>query len=230
VLSVLLRRRRGPTRRAVISALALAAGGGTLAVALPARQGRGAEAPEGLGRLRETEPPRPLPEGFGFLDEEGAPQTLARFAGQGVLLNFWATWCAPCVAEMPALDRLAETLAGEGFVVLALSSDRGGRAQVEAFYRRLGIRRLGIWLDPRGAAARLAGVRGVPTTILVDRAGMERARLEGAAAWDAPEFVAAVRRLTGIGAEPAGRAGGDAEGHGGRRAADRRAGGGVSRA
>ena len=208
---MLLLRRRCPTRRGVISALALA-GGGTLASVLPARQGRGAERPaglpsgrpEGLDRLRETDPPRPLPEGFTFMDEDGAPQTLARFAGQGLLLNFWATWCAPCVAGMPALDRLAEALAGERFAVLALSSDRGGKAQVESFYRRVGVRRLGIWLDPRSTAGRLVGVRGLPTSILVDREGRERARLEGAAAWDSPEFVALVRRLTGASAERTG--------------------------
>nr|WP_255575126.1 TlpA disulfide reductase family protein [Caldovatus aquaticus] len=194
---------RRPTRRGVISALALAGGAGTLAVALPARQGRAA-APQGLERLRVTDPPRPLPADFAFTDADGAPQTLARFAGQGVLLNFWATWCAPCVAEMPALDRLAEALAGDGIVVLALSSDRGGREQVEAFYRRLGIRRLGVWLDPRGAAARKAGVRGLPTSILLDREGRERARLEGAAEWDSPEFVAIIRELAGRAAGGAG--------------------------
>jgi thiol-disulfide isomerase/thioredoxin len=173
------------------------AAGATLASALPTRKLRAAEGqPEGFDKLRETVPPRPLPE-IAFTDAEGAPRRMADFAGQGVLINLWATWCPPCVAEMPALDRLAGALEGEGFTVLALSSDRGGRAAVEPFYARVGIRRLGVWLDPRGAAARALGVRGLPTSVVVDREGRERARLEGAAAWDAPEFVAAIRRLIG---------------------------------
>jgi thiol-disulfide isomerase/thioredoxin len=111
------------------------------------------------------------------------------------VVNLWATWCPPCVAEMPALDRLAGVLAEERITVLALSSDRGGREVVQAFYARLGLERLGIWLDPRGAAARGAGARGLPTTLIIDRDGMERARLAGEAAWDAAPLVAAVRRL-----------------------------------
>jgi len=113
------------------------------------------------------------------------------------VINLWATWCPPCVAEMPALDRLQGMLRAERIAVLALSSDRGGRAQVEPFYQRLGLKELTIWLDPRGAAARALGARGLPTTVIIDRVGREVARLEGEAAWDAPALVAAVRRLVG---------------------------------
>jgi thiol-disulfide isomerase/thioredoxin len=172
--------------------LALAAAGGTLAAALVARQG-GAQPTGPIGKLVEV-PPRPLPE-FGFTDAEGRPRTVADFAGRGLVINLWATWCPPCVAEMPALDRTQAALAGDGIRVLALSSDRGGRAMVEPFYQRVGIRHLEIWLDPRGAAQRALGARGLPTTILVDRAGQERARLEGATEWDEPPMLAAIRRL-----------------------------------
>ncbi len=146
----------------------------------------------GIEKLREASRPAAA---IAFTDAEGRERTLADFAGSGLVINLWATWCPPCVAEMPALDRLQAMLAGEGIAVLALSSDRGGRAQVEPFYARVGIRNLAIWLDPRGAAGRAMGVRGLPTTVLVDRRGMERARLEGEAEWDAPPLVAAVRRL-----------------------------------
>jgi hypothetical protein len=88
-------------------------------------------------------------------------------------------------------------LAGEDILVLALSSDRGGKAQVETFYRDRNISRLGLWLDPRGAASRALGARGLPTSIVVDRQGREMARLEGDAAWDAPEMLAEIRRLVG---------------------------------
>jgi hypothetical protein len=98
---------------------------------------------------------------------------------------------------MPALDRTQAALAEENVRVLALSSDREGRAKVEPFYRDRGIRHLGLWLDPRGAAQRALGARGLPTTVIIDRAGRERARLEGPAEWDGPELLAAVRRLVG---------------------------------
>jgi thiol-disulfide isomerase/thioredoxin len=168
----------------------LAGGAACLTTGLVAGQARGAGVPE----LREDSP-RALPDGP-FLDADGRERRLAEWRGRGVVINFWATWCPPCVAEMPALDRLAEQVAREGIEVLALSSDRGGRAQVEPFYQRVGLRHLAIWLDPRGAFGRAAGVRGLPTTVIVDRAGMERTRHEGAADWDHPSLVATIRRLT----------------------------------
>lgn len=149
-------------------------------------------APHGLNRLREND--AALPD-ITFTNGEGRPHTLADFAGRGLVINLWATWCPPCVAEMPALDRLAGMLERENIQVLPLSSDRGGLEVVRAFYERTRLNTLRIWLDPRGAATRALGARGLPTTIIVDRSGRERARLEGDAAWDAPEFVAAIRRL-----------------------------------
>ncbi|MBY0335701.1 MAG: TlpA family protein disulfide reductase [Acetobacteraceae bacterium] len=154
----------------------------------------------GIEKLREATRPAPA---IAFQDADGKEHTLSDFGGRGLVINLWATWCPPCVAEMPALDRLAALVAAEGILVLPLSSDRGGRAQVEPFYQRLGLRNLGIWLDPRGAAARGLGARGLPTTVIVDRTGMERARLEGEAQWDAAPLVAAVRRLTRGGGPPA---------------------------
>ncbi|MBR0662155.1 TlpA family protein disulfide reductase [Roseomonas oryzicola] len=165
---------------------------------LPARPAMAA--PHGMNRLRENE--AALPD-LAFTDAEGRSKTMADFAGRGVVINLWATWCPPCVAEMPALDRLAAALARENIDILPLSSDRGGAPVVQAFYERTQVRNLGVWLDPRGAAARALGARGLPTTVIVDRGGRERARLEGDAAWDAPEFLALIRRLTARGpAEP----------------------------
>ncbi|MBR0655144.1 TlpA family protein disulfide reductase [Roseomonas arctica] len=163
--------------------------GATLAASLLPKQGRAAG-----GALRRGV--QALPE-FGFTDGDGVARRVADFGGQGLLLNFWATWCPPCVAEMPALDRLQAALKPEGFSVLALSSDRGGRAQVAPFYARVELSHLGIWLDPRGAAGRALSVRGLPTSVIVDREGREVARLEGAASWDAPDMVAAIRDLIG---------------------------------
>ena len=180
----------GSRRDLLARSLALAAAG-TLQAGLETGQARAAS----LGRLVESAP-RPVPD-LAFTDAEGKPHGLADFAGRGLVINLWATWCPPCVAEMPALDRAQAALAAEGVVVLALSSDRGGKAQVEPFYREQGIRHLGLWLDPRGAAQRALGVRGLPTSLILDREGRERARLEGAAEWDKPEMLANIRRLVG---------------------------------
>ncbi|WP_242662348.1 TlpA family protein disulfide reductase [Teichococcus deserti] len=150
---------------------------------------------EGLSKLARSEP-RPLPE-FSFTDAEGTTKTVADFKGRPLLLNFWATWCPPCVAEMPALDRAQEALGGEGWAMLALSSDRAGKSQVEPFYQRTKLRHLAIWLDPRGAAARAFAARGLPTSVIVDRQGREVARLEGSAAWDHPAFIKLLRELAG---------------------------------
>lgn len=146
------------------------------------------------GTLVEFAPRRSLTEAA-FRNADGDERRLADFAGKGLVVNLWATWCPPCVEEMPALDGLARLVRADGIEVLALSQDRGGAEAVRAFYARTGVRHLGIWLDPRGAAARSWGVRGLPTTLIIDRAGMEAARLEGIAAWDAAPMVARIRRL-----------------------------------
>jgi thiol-disulfide isomerase/thioredoxin len=159
-----------------------------------ARPARAAGEGSGLHRLREAR--RPLPE-LSFFDADGAALSPARYAGRALVINLWATWCPPCVAEMPAFDRAQALLRGEGIAILPLSSDRGGAAQVRPFYERLGLRELPILLDPRGAAARALGVRGLPTTVITDRAHQEVARLEGEAVWDHPEVLAALRRLAG---------------------------------
>ena len=175
------------TRR---GALALATGA-TLTAAFPARQA-GAQRPR---ELAESEP-KAAP-AFSCTDAEGKEHSASDFLGQGLVVNLWATWCPPCVAEMPALDRAQAALADDGVRILALSSDREGRAKVEPFYRERGLRHLGLWLDPRGAAQRAFGARALPTTVVIDRKGRERARIEGPAEWDKPEMLAAVRRLVG---------------------------------
>ncbi len=146
--------------------------------------------------LRPVTPPHP-PAAANFLTETGETRGAADFAGKGLLINLWATWCVPCVAEMPALQAAAKALKAEGIEVLALSSDRGGAAVVRKFYDAHAITALPIWLDPKGDAARAWGARGLPTTIVIDRAGNERARLEGGADWSSPQMLAAIRGLMG---------------------------------
>ena len=132
---------------------------------------------------------------FEFQTADGATRTIKDYAGQGVVLNFWATWCVPCVKEMPALAALAGLVKGANVVVLPLSSDRGGAGVVAKYYEDKGIAGLPVLLDARGTAARTLGARGIPTTVLIDTHGRERGRYEGAADWASPAAVAAVKVL-----------------------------------
>jgi thiol-disulfide isomerase/thioredoxin len=119
-----------------------------------------------------------------FLNEDGVTLTLERFRGKIVLLNLWATWCTPCVAEMPMLDRLQQQLESVGVVVVALSLDRGGPEVVREFFDAHGIEHLGVYVDPTMRAQGDLNVIGLPTTILIDREGDERGRIVGPAEWD----------------------------------------------
>lgn len=132
--------------------------------------------------------PRPVPE-LRFLDGNGRPLTLADFLDKVVLLNIWATWCGPCRAEMPTLDRLQATLGGPDFEVVALSIDRVGIEAVDRFYSEIGVKHLGRYIDVSAKAARELGAYGLPTTLLIDRDGREVARHVGPAEWDTPSMV-----------------------------------------
>ena len=137
--------------------------------------------------------PRALPE-IAFQDGAGKVQTLAAFQGKVVLLNVWATWCAPCRQEMPTLSRLQERLGGLEFEVMALSIDRAGPKVVREFYAELGVKNLSLYVDPSMKTMRALSTVGLPTTLLLDRQGREVGRLVGPAEWDSPEAVALVQR------------------------------------
>ena len=100
------------------------------------------------------------------------------------MLNLWATWCAPCIEELPTLDHLQQQLAPLGVVVLALSIDRGGPKAVREFLDENEIKNLGVFVDPTMRAQSDLNVIGLPTTIVIDRDGRERGRIVGPAAWD----------------------------------------------
>lgn len=149
----------------------------------------------GIDRFKggEAKPIKP----FAFLDAEGRRTDLSDFSGRLVLLNVWATWCGPCVREMPSLDRLQAKLGGRDFQVVALSVDRGGRDTVEPFLKKLGVENLGLYLDPPNASMAALASRGLPTTLLVSPDGQELGRVEGAVEWDSPEVVAFLRKQLG---------------------------------
>ena len=118
-----------------------------------------------------------------FEDPDGAPASLADFRGKPVLLNLWATWCAPCIAEMPTLDRLAGR-EEERLQVLTVSEDHDGRQKVEDFFARQGYSHLETWLDAKMALMAELKVDTLPTTILYDARGRELWRVVGMEDWD----------------------------------------------
>jgi len=128
-----------------------------------------------------------------FTDGDGAPLTLDDFTGRVVLLNLWATWCAPCREEMPDLDALEAELGGDGFLVLALSLDRGGIDKPRDFLEEIEIENLALYHDETGRMGMRLGAFGLPTTLLIGPDGRSLGRLVGPAHWDEPEAVALVR-------------------------------------
>lgn len=148
-----------------------------------------------LAKLDVPASPRAAP-GTTFFDEAGKPVTLADFKGQVVVMNLWATWCAPCKKEMPTLAKLAAVYATQPFKVLPVSVDRDAdlnlaQAEMAAnpplkLYRDPSYR-MSFEMEPRAA--------GYPTTVVYDKQGRERARLSGDADWSSPEARALVEKL-----------------------------------
>ena len=135
-----------------------------------------------------TESPQPLPE-VHFSDPEGTDLTLADFEGRYILLNFWATWCAPCRLEMPSLNSLQQQLGGEDFAVVTIASGRNPLPAITRFFAEVGVTDLPVYLDPRQSMTRQLGVFGLPTTILIDPQGQEIGRLRGDADWSGEEAL-----------------------------------------
>jgi thiol-disulfide isomerase/thioredoxin len=128
-----------------------------------------------------------------FTDASGARHSLASYKGHYVLLNMWATWCAPCVAELPALTKLKAAV--PGVQVLAVNMDRG---QVDAagFLKSHNAASLGSLRDTDITLMRSFGAFGLPTTVLIDPKGNIVGRAEGPATWDSPETIAYFKSLS----------------------------------
>ncbi len=185
-----------PRRRAVLAGgLAAATGLGLAAGAaraeLPARLVTGT-----MKRFVRTVPPRPMPD-LEFLDANDKPMRLADSTGKVRLVNLWATWCAPCVKEMPSLDRLQAELPKTRFLVLPISLDGPSKPKVAPFYKEQKLAHLGIFYDKGRKAMATLGVTLLPTSILVDPAGRELGRIEGDADWDSPEAIALLKAAVG---------------------------------
>jgi thiol-disulfide isomerase/thioredoxin len=140
--------------------------------------------------------PEPLVE-IAFKDGEGRDLTLKSRQGRFVLLNLWATWCAPCRKEMPALDRLQAALGSDRFEVVALAVDKAGVEGARKFFDETGVRSLAIYVDTTVRAGTTLKTIGLPTTLLIDAQGREIGRLTGPAEWDSAEAKRLIRTVVG---------------------------------
>jgi thiol-disulfide isomerase/thioredoxin len=136
-----------------------------------------------------------------FQGKDGKAMTLADLRGRMVLVNLWATWCAPCRKEMPALDKLQAELGGADFEVVAINIDQRNLDRPKTFLAEIGVTRLGWYADPSARIfQQLRAVDravGMPTTLLIDRDGCELAYLAGPAEWASDEAKAFIRAALG---------------------------------
>ena len=136
-----------------------------------------------------------------FERDGGAKLTVADFKGRPILLNLWATWCIPCRAEMPALDRLQAAKGGPGFEVVAVNVDTARLERRAAFLDSVGVKSLTRYADPSGDAFETlhkdGKALGLPVTLVIDKDGCEVGAVEGGAIWDSAEAKALVETLKG---------------------------------
>lgn len=207
---------RGRARGLALGGVALVAVGALVAFALASRNSEPVAqacipAAETLAALEPTArgevaavsvhaAPRTMPE-IGFEGPEGQPLTLSDFAGKTVLVNLWATWCAPCREEMPALDALQARYGGEDFEVVAINVDTRNLDAPRAWLAEHGIDDLAYYAENRGTLMqtlqRSGHVVGLPTTILVGAGGCELAILKGPAEWSSEDAFAMIRAALG---------------------------------
>ena len=119
--------------------------------------------------------------------------TLELFDGKVVLLNSWASWCPPCIRELPSINRLQAKLGGDKFIVIALNIDRGGKPIADRFKRKLKLDKLDLHIDQKNAVARLLKIKALPTTIVFDSKGREVGKMEAAAEWDTKEALSLIQ-------------------------------------
>ena len=146
-----------------------------------------------LGHFVPAASPQPVPP-VSFTDIAGKTVHLSDFTGKVVLLNLWATWCAPCRHEMPSLERLQARF-GDKLAILPVSQDLGGNKVVAPFISKLGLTKLNVYLDPKSTVGRAFKVEGLPTSVLIDRHGRVLGRVEGEAQWDSSKMLAVIEPL-----------------------------------
>jgi thiol-disulfide isomerase/thioredoxin len=157
-----------------------------------AGEGAGIPRDGDMKKLVLHEAPQPMPDAI-LLDAEDGEHALSDWRGRWVVLNFWATWCAPCRHEMPSLDRLQAAM--PQIAVLPVATGRNSVEGIAKFYAEAGLTRLPVLRDPKSALARQASVMGLPVTVILNPDGQEVARLIGDAEWDSDHAKAAIAAL-----------------------------------
>ena len=137
---------------------------------------------------------------FSFIDGDGKTHNLSDYRGKTLLVNFWATWCAPCRKEMPGIDRLQAEMGSDDFQVLAVGQDLQGIEKVKKFFKALKLQHLTPFNDKSVKSGRYAGVFGLPATLILDKNGREFGRLIGPAEWDEEEAKALIKHVMKISA------------------------------
>jgi thiol-disulfide isomerase/thioredoxin len=145
-----------------------------------------------MKKLNFLESPAPLPLAA-LVDGADRPVDLALWQGKWVVLNFWATWCAPCREEMPSLAELQTAM--PGIAVLPVATGRNPLPAIEKFFAEAGVENLPIIRDPKSDLAHGIGVMGLPVTLIVNPEGQEVARLIGGADWNSESARAVIAAL-----------------------------------
>lgn len=148
-----------------------------------------------LRKLQFHAEPRPVPAAV-LLDAEDGEHDMSEYSGKYVLLNFWATWCAPCRHEMPSLDRLQAEMGSDDFEVVTVATGRNPVPSITRFFDEIEVAHLPILRDPSQGFARSMAVMGLPLTVLIDPDGQEIGRLIGDAEWDSDSAKAIINALT----------------------------------
>ncbi|PLS23126.1 TlpA disulfide reductase family protein [Neptunicoccus cionae] len=130
-----------------------------------------------------------------FQDEDGTTVTFEDFEGKYLLVNFWATWCAPCRHEMPTLDALQDAYGGDDFQVVTIATGHNPLPAIHSFFEEAGVTNIEIYRDPKQKLAREMTVFGLPMTMILNPQGQEIARLRGDADWFSPEAQEIVKAL-----------------------------------
>jgi thiol-disulfide isomerase/thioredoxin len=125
---------------------------------------------------------------------DGSTLKLSNLKGKVVLLNFWATWCPPCRAEIPSMMKLNKAMAGKPFQMVAVSIDEGGKPRIDAFFKDTGYL-LPAYLDETGSSVKAYGITGVPESFIIDKHGVLVKKIIGGFAWDSPEVLSFLEEL-----------------------------------
>lgn len=180
-------------RRMLLAAVALAIGVvAMLLLGVKPSLGQPAKLNTGHMAAFVFKPEPPALADFKFVDGSGKERSLGEWKGRVVLLNLWATWCAPCRKEMPDLDKLQAQIGSDKFEVVAISVDRSGVNGAKKFLEQVGVTKLTLYADPTAKLAGELKVLGLPATLLIDAEGREIGRLLGPAEWASDEAKALV--------------------------------------